>query len=73
MNLEVRKQLTCSERYSCIQACKSCFFPKKKQNLTNVITLDGIQFFPKEFIDFKQLNSSKVQNMGDEEEEDEEE
>ena len=37
---------------------------------TNLLSLDGKSYFPREFVDFKQFNSTKAHAIGDSEEED---
>ena len=66
--MTVKKPLSCSENYACLRAFKSCFSSQKSAALTNLLTLDGIQYFPKDFIDLKSFNSNKAQAMGDDEE-----
>ena len=71
MNLRVKCPITDPNGYNngCLRACFSCFKSRAKaEELKNTITLDGQQFFPKEFIDLQQFNSNKVQAMGDESE-----
>ena len=48
-----------------MRACKSCFTRKRKQSVTNLITLDGYSHFPKEFLDLKSFNSNKAQAIND--------
>ena len=38
----------------------SCFSRRRKENVTNLITLDGMSHFPKEFLDLKAFNSNKA-------------
>ena len=73
LNLRVRKTQSCMERYACLRACKSCFRRSRKQTVTNLITLDGMQHFPREFLDLKAFNSNKAQAICDVESSQEEE
>ena len=57
----MRKTQSCTEKYKFLQACSSCFKNKSSQQVTNLITLDGISHFPKEFLDLKAFNSTKAQ------------
>jgi hypothetical protein len=36
-----------------------------------MLTLDGVSYFPREFIDFKQFNSTKAHVIADEEDDEE--
>ena len=36
-----------------------------------MLTLDGVSYFPREYIDFKQFNSTKAHVIADEEEDEE--
>jgi len=65
LSLRVRKTESCIERYGCLKACKSCFTRKSKTSVTNLITLDGMQHFPKEFLDLKSFHSNKAQALVD--------
>lgn len=65
LHLRVRKTQSCSERYGCFRACKSCFSRKTNRGSTNLITLDGVSHFPKEFLDLKAFNSNKAQALVD--------
>ena len=65
LSLRVRKTQSCAERYGCLRACKSCFTRNRKQSVTNLITLDGMSHFPKEFLDLKAFNSNKAQAIND--------
>ena len=61
----MRKTQSCTEKYGCLRACKSCFTRKRKESVTNLITLDGMSHFPKEFLDLKSFNSNKAQALND--------
>lgn len=63
--MRVRKTQSCAERYGITRACKSCFSRKRKQSVTNLITLDGMSHFPKEFLDLKAYHSNKAQIIND--------
>ena len=65
--MNVRQTQTCADRYSCLWALVNCISNKKAHRLPNLLTLDGLQYFPKDFIDLKAFNSNKAQAMGDEE------
>jgi len=65
LHMRVRKAQSCTERYSCLRACKLCFTRKSQQNVTNLITLDGMSQFPKEFLDLKAFNSNKARAIAD--------
>ena len=71
--LRVRKTQSCMERYSCLRACKSCFARSRGTTVTNLITLDGVNHFPKEFLDLKAFNSNKAQAIVDKDSDQEEE
>ena len=65
MTVNVRLARSCTERYSCLRALTSCFSSKSKQHRSNIITLDGVFFFTKEFLDLKQFHSTKAQAIVD--------
>ena len=65
MTVNVRLARSCTERYSCLRALSSCFSSKSKQHRSNIITLDGVFFFTKEFLDLKQFHSTKAQAIVD--------
>ena len=65
MTVNVRLTRSCTERYACLRALTSCFSSKSKQHRSNIITLDGVFFFTKEFLDLKQFNSTKAQAIVD--------
>ena len=67
MTMNVRMTRSCAERYSCLRCITNCFASKRKQNQTNIITLDGVFFFTKEFLDLKEFHSTKAQAIVDEE------
>ena len=62
---------SCMERYSCLRCISKCFNSKGKQNRQNVITLDGVSYFAKEFLDLKAFHSTKAQAIVDTESEEE--
>jgi hypothetical protein len=71
-SLTLQSGKTCmqlSVRSNVHQGCfSSCFGSKRKANLTNLITLDGFSYFPKQFLDIKQFHSDKAQALDDDEE-----
>jgi len=71
MTMNVRMTRSCAERYSCLRCITNCFASKRKQNQTNIITLDGVFFFTKEFLDLKEFHSTKAQAIVDSESEEE--
>ena len=72
LNLRVRKTQSCMERYSCLRACSSCFSRSRKETVTNLITLDGLNHFPREFLDLKAFNSNRGHAIIDKDSEEEE-
>ena len=65
MTMNVRMTRSCAERYSCLRCISNCFASKSKQNKTNIITLDGVSYFTKEFLDLKAFHSTKAQAIVD--------
>ena len=48
-----------------------CRSKEKANHSANMLTLDGVSYFPREFIDFKQFNSTKAHVIADEEDDEE--
>ena len=67
LSFRVRKTQSCTESYACLRACMSCFKRRGNQQVSNLITLDGISMFPKEFLDLKAFHSNKAQAINDSE------
>ena len=65
LHLRVRKTQSCTEKYSCLKACLSCFRGNRQQSVTNLITLDGRSHWPREFLDLKAFNSNKAQAVAE--------
>ena len=73
MTVNVRMTQSCAERYSCLRCISNCFNSKSKLKQSNIITLDGVFFFTKEFLDLKSFHSTKAQAIVDTESEEKEE
>lgn len=41
------------------------------QHSTSLLTLDGVSYFPREFVDFKQFHSTKAHAIGESDDEEE--
>lgn len=71
MTIKVQMTRTCAERYSCFRCISNCFNSKSKQKRTNIITLDGVSYFTKEFLDLRSFHSTKAQAIVDSESDEE--
>lgn len=48
-----------------------CRAKEKPRHSTSLLTLDGISYFPRDFVDFKQFNSTKAHAIVESDDEDE--
>jgi hypothetical protein len=73
MTINVKAQAARNQTTSCWGAlCRLCCTKKEPpKHSTNLLTLDGISYFPREFVDFKQFNSTKAHAIEESDEEEE--
>lgn len=72
MTINVKPQTSVATTSCWASLCRMCCVKKEPpKHSTNLLTLDGSSYFPRDFVDFKQFNSTKAHAIEESDEEEE--